>query len=272
MMRLAWLTDIHLNFLEDPARQAFLQALAAQPADALAITGDIAESPAVDRFLIEMAQAFGRPIYFVLGNHDFYRGSISETREAVACLSQRSPLLTYLSVSPAIALTESTALIGHDGWADARQGDFEHSSVILNDYLLIEELRKWQPGFVLDREALRRELHARGDEAAAHLAGQLNQALQTHRQVVAVIHVPPFRQTCLHRGQVADDNWLPHFTCQAAGDALTEIMNRHPDRELTVLCGHTHSGCDVQVLPNLRVLSGAAEYGEPCVQRILDLP
>ena len=45
-MRLAWLTDIHLNFLDDEHRQQFLESLADQ-ADAFAITGDIGENPGI---------------------------------------------------------------------------------------------------------------------------------------------------------------------------------------------------------------------------------
>jgi hypothetical protein len=40
-MRLVWLTDIHLNFLEDDERRQFLATMAAQ-ADAYAISGDMA--------------------------------------------------------------------------------------------------------------------------------------------------------------------------------------------------------------------------------------
>ena len=38
---------------------------------------------------------------------------------------------------------------------------------------------------------------------------------------------------------------------------------------MTVLCGHTHSAGEAQVLPNLRVLTGGAEYGRPELQRVL---
>ena len=47
-------------------------------------------------------------------------------------------------------------------------------------------------------------------------------------------------------------------------------MTSRPDRQMTVLCGHTH-GAEAQVLPNLRVLTGGAEYGEPKVQRVLEV-
>jgi hypothetical protein len=36
------------------------------------------------------------------------------------------------------------------------------------------------------------------------------------------------------------------------------------------LCGHTHSGGDATILSNLRVLTGAADYGAPVV-RVLDV-
>lgn len=43
-MKLAWLTDLHLNFLAPEQRQHFLGTIAASDADALAIGGDIAEA------------------------------------------------------------------------------------------------------------------------------------------------------------------------------------------------------------------------------------
>ncbi len=46
-------------------------------------------------------------------------------------------------------------------------------------------------------------------------------------------------------------------------------MEAHPDREMTVLCGHTHGEGEAQILPNLKVLTGGAEYGKPKVQRVL---
>jgi len=42
-MHLAWATDIHLNFLSRRGRQRFLESINGQ-ADALVVTGDIAES------------------------------------------------------------------------------------------------------------------------------------------------------------------------------------------------------------------------------------
>lgn len=54
-------------------------------------------------------------------------------------------------------------------------------------------------------------------------------------------------------------------------DVLVEVMQQHPRSNLTVLCGHTHGGGEVQVLPNLRVLTGEAEYGDPAIQQVLEI-
>jgi hypothetical protein len=70
---------------------------------------------------------------------------------------------------------------------------------------------------------------------------------------------------------LSNSDWLPHFASQAMGQALLDIMARHPRRNLTVLCGHTHSPGEAQLLDNLRVLTGGAEYGAPAVQRVFDL-
>ncbi len=95
-MRLAWLTDIHLNFLDDNKRRQFMETMAEQ-ADAFAISGDIGESPQIIGTLKEMEQIVRKPIYFVLGNHDFYRGSIANTRNEVARLAEQSEFLVPTS-------------------------------------------------------------------------------------------------------------------------------------------------------------------------------
>ena len=81
-MRLAWLTDIHLNFLAADERQDFLRLLA-ERCDAVVVSGDIGESPDITHLLEEMEDALQKSIYFVLGNHDFYKGSIARTRDRV---------------------------------------------------------------------------------------------------------------------------------------------------------------------------------------------
>lgn len=264
-MRAAWLTDIHLNFLSLAERQAFYDDLFVTRPDALLVGGDIGEAPSVARLLAELADAVPVPTYFVLGNHDFYGSSIAAVRRAMAELTASRPTLRYLSAAPPVELTPRTALVGHDGWADARLGDYDHSDVMLNDYLLIEELADY------DRAGRRPVLEQLGDEAAAWVATQARQALARYPELIVLTHVPPFREACRYQGQVSGDEWLPHFASQALGTALVELAREFPDRQLTVLCGHTHDPADCRPEPNLRVLAGRAAYGTPTVQAVLEL-
>lgn len=265
-IRCLWITDVHLNHLPIERAMKFLDAVAAAPGDCVLLTGDVAESPEVVPFLRRLADRETRPIYFVLGNHDFYFDSIAETRRAVAALNEQFPQLHYLTAIEGASLSPHTAIIGHDGWADARAGDFDRSMVMMNDYRYIHELSG------LDKRARRERLRALGDEAAAHLTRSLDSALGEHEQVVVLIHPPPFREACWYEGAVSNDEWAPHFTCVAAGKAIFAAARQRPERRITVLCGHTHSPGEAQILPNLRVLTGGAEYGKPEIQRTLEFP
>jgi len=275
-MRLAWATDIHLNFLDTAARRQFYESLG-EDCDAVVISGDIAESKDIEAHLREMEQSLRRPIFFVLGNHDFYRGSIGKTREAIARLDAQVEHLVYLTANEVVELTPTTALVGHDGWADARLGDFENSTVILNDYVLIEELDKWKDSglddahLFLDKESLAEALGTLGDEAGRHFERTLNEAAEKYAEVIAVTHVPPFREAAWYEGRTSDDNYLPHFSCKAAGDAMLRVMKANPQCNLVVLCGHTHGSGEANLLNNLRVLTGKAVYGSPEVQRVFEI-
>lgn len=262
-MKLAWATDIHLDFLDAAGVEAFTSLLERSPADAFLIGGDIAKAGSVERHLRSLEARVLRPIYFVLGNHDFYVGSVSKVREAMRRLD--SKLLRWLPAAGVVPLTPETALVGHDGWGDARHGNVDTTPVRLNDFVMIEELSS------LTREARRDRLRALGDEAAAHLGDVLPRALATHRRSIVLTHVPPFREACWHEGKISDDDWLPYFTCRAVGDVLLEVARARPDRDITVLCGHTHGAGTAELLPNLRVWTGGADYGSPRLERVFEI-
>jgi predicted phosphohydrolase len=263
--RLAWATDVHLNFLSASGLEAFREALAQQEADVVVITGDIAEAPTLEPLLSVLAAELKLPIYFVLGNHDYYRSSLARVREVARELSRRSPWLCWLPTAGVVELTPDVALVGVDGWSDGRYGDFLRSPVMLNDYLLIAELSGLSKAERLAR------LQQLGDDEAAALRAPLRQSLGKYQRVLVATHVPPFKEACWHEGRVSNDEWLPHFSCKAVGDALREAALAFPDRKIRVLCGHTHSGGTAEILPNLKVMTGAAEYGEPRVQGVLEI-
>jgi len=281
MPRLAWLTDLHFNFVNDEQ----ITDLAAEirdlePTDVL-IGGDLGEADSWERSLHQLDELLGLPLYFVLGNHDYYGGSIAGVRQRARQLTQEFERLHWLPASGVVSLDSRTALVGHGGWGDARTGNFSQSRVLLNDYFLITELQtssaiptdaqNWlgDPACVLNSD-LELRLKELGDETARHFLKVLPTALADHDHVIVLMHVPPFREACWHEGRISDDNWAPHFCCIAAGEALLTVMREHPQKRLTVLCGHTHGGGQADLLPNLSVHTGEAEYGRPAVQRVID--
>ncbi len=265
MKRVAWLTDIHLNFLSEAQTRGFLSSVAEARPDAVLVGGDIAESHDIREYLGRMRECIPTPIYFVLGNHDFYHGSIVATRRRVVEFCDERPGLIYLTAGEAVAaLADGVGLIGHDGWADGRAGDFARSMVSMMDYRLIDEFAG------RDKRARWDVLKSLGDEAARHVRRVLPAALAQFREVVLLTHVPPLRAACWYNGQISDDEWSPHFTCVAMGEALLEIMAAYPKRRLTVLCGHTHGRGECHPAANVQVFTGGAEYGQPSIQRLFE--
>ncbi len=273
-MRLAWLTDLHLNFVKDDGRRALVDKIKAASADAILIGGDTGEASSFARYLEELAANLTMPIYFVLGNHDYYRGSIAAVRDTARSLSRNGRELTWLPDARVVELGERTALVGHGGWGDGRVGDFLASTVVLNDYFLISELHEtheFPEKEPILTQALLAKLNALGDEAAAHFREVLPEVPPSRDEIVVLTHVPPFHEACWHEGHLSDMNWTPHFVCRAVGEVLVEFMERNPAKRMTVLCGHTHSGGEARILSNLRVLTGQARYGDPKVQQVLTI-
>lgn len=265
MNRLAWVTDPHLNFAAVPQWDAFIDEINVSEVDAILLSGDISEAEDVVWQLKRLIAAIHVPIFFVLGNHDFYHGSIENVRGLVRRASDSDPLLNYLTDSPPLALNEDWTVCGDDGWADARLGHYARSPVRMNDFLLIQELASlegaWRQKF-LQREGLK---------SALRLRRQLEHARCLSRSLLVVTHIPPFREACWYEGRLADEDWAPFFTCHAVGWMLSKFCERYPANDVLVLCGHTHSGGGVRIRQNLMVWTGGAEYGRPRVTSVLDL-
>ena len=122
-MKLIWLTDIHLNFLKTENRMDFYQKIIATSSDVILLSGDIAEAPSIQPILKEMVDSIQRPIYFVLGNHDYYHGSVYSVRQEMTTLTKGKPRLFWLPGSGPQKLSKDVILLGQDCFADGRYGD-----------------------------------------------------------------------------------------------------------------------------------------------------
>ncbi len=268
IFRFAWLTDIHLNFLGVSDLQNFMSQVAELDVHGYVISGDIGEADSVAEYLKAFAHIVGRPVYFVLGNHDFYRSGVAQVRQQIMTQISGIPNLHYLTLTDHVELTPDAVIVGHDAWADGRYGDFPASTLMLNDYVLIRELAE---ALTQGREALWQALQALADEAAQTLAQRLERALERYTLVFVTMHPPPFIENTLFNGQPSPANSLPHFSCKAVGDVLLTMADRYPTKRLIVVCGHTHAASETYLRPNLQVISGAAAYRAPRVQRIFSV-
>jgi Icc protein len=265
-MRLAWVTDPHFEFVQGGdmrAARAFGVAIREEhrSPDALLVTGDVGHCDTFAGLLDALAEGFGRPVYFVLGNHDYYRGSFSRAHAQAGALSG---LARWLSSRGPVPLGSRTILVGRDGFYDARAGDALGSNLFLNDFVLIEDLRLGSLPALVDR------LRDLGVQQAADAERCLRSAAAGSSEIVFATHCPPFVEASFHESGLSDADAAPWFTCVAMGEALRRVAGEHPDVSFLVLCGHTHTGGEVEILENLRVTTGGAEYGHPRVERILE--
>lgn len=264
--KLAWLTDLHLDAAEDHVVQQLLQDLVALKPDSILIGGDTCNGHKALNYISSIAQIVEKKVYFVLGNHEFYHESIPQTRDLAYHSTDNNDQLHYLTYEQIIELTPMTALIGHDGWSDARAGNFMDSTIALHDYTLIKELKN------LTKSKLQLKLHQLGSQAAQDIRKKLEKAFKQYSNVIILTHTPPFQAACLYDNNIADqDNWAPHFVCKAMGDVLNKLMNAHLDKQVIVLCGHAHHMADISILPNLRVMVGESTLRSPQIQGLINV-
>lgn len=249
-MPLHWVADPHFDQLTEAQFEAFVRD---NPGD-LVLSGDMADGfDTAARFLRRLK---GR-VWYVLGNHDFYGGSVMEARLAAYKLSREQPRICYLPASEPVLLDDGeTAMVGTDGWADGRLGN-RATTVPMRDHTEISDYMKLM-GF---KSAMLAVAAKFGDQCAKELGVMLDKAVQLRDHILVVTHVPPFAEASWHDGKPSGDDFLPWYTCKAVGDVLMDRARRHPKKRFTVLCGHTHGEGRAHMLENLEVLTGGAKYG-----------
>ena len=261
---LFWATDIHLNFLSPATNKIFLGTVLTKlkTGNVMVVTGDIAEAPSVCEFMEvwkDQIEAQGSELYFILGNHDFYRGSIEKVRNKL-----RTGVLSknWLPSAGIIKLSETTALIGHDGFYDGGYDNWFKSKVDMNDYYSIQELG---PNQCPVRQMKFDKLQELSQEAADFIYATGTEALKTYDTLYVGTHVPPFREAAVHMGKESDPDWMPHFSSKRMGDALRRLALENPTKQITVLCGHTHGEGLCHPESNLMCYTGKADYYHPRV-------
>ena len=296
-MKIAWGTDLHLDHLSHKQLVKFMKTIASNESDILILTGDISNGDRLNNHLGLICKASPVPVYFVLGNHDYYGTDSMATTQAIAGSYGYQSKMTYLDNSAPFQLDWRTWLVGVGGWADGRAGNFMKSKIWIADYSSIPDLaiyrnekrgliqhlkdqkdeKELKKQFTSIRRSVLRHIKELGKKQANVLRRQLKKLPEEAQHILVATHVPPWKAAAWNRGRTADDDWAPHFTCVSTGEVLTEFMGDHPDRTMTVLCGHTHGHGNVHILPNLQCITQAScedgrdDYEEPWISHHVEV-
>lgn len=270
MGRFAWATDVHLDFVSDDSAVAFGRSLIAADPEGIIITGDISTADKLVRHLSLLESVVKRPIYFVLGNHDYYGSSTTKVRETMKELSNISQYIRYLPLSAYTTLSPGACIIGHDGWYDAGNGNWKTSTFAMSDWTYIQDFAiVSESGRNLTKivEVSQKLAH----EGVMHVHNAIKGATRYYKSIVVATHVPPFAESHIHEGKVGDADAQPWFTSRMMGDMLLKASTAFPDTMFTVLAGHTHGEFSGQITKNLYVHVGGADYARPKLQKIIEL-
>lgn len=276
-MKLAWATDIHLdcvNNLDNSLRD--LEA-ASRGCDAVILSGDISVGPSISQHLSMLEDSLEKPIYFVMGNHDYYFSDIMGTRRRVTDTCKFLSYSRYLNSVPYIKLGQKAAIVGADGWYDGFNGSPEKSSFIMNDWLKITD---FQPAVQqmhgrtnLELSLILKISRAICHASVIHVIKGIKSVAENVNDIVVVTHVPPFVES--YRSEkysgMDPESVIPWYTSKMMGEMLLTAAKTYPNVQFTVLSGHTHSSFEGRILPNLLACVGKSQYGTPQIAGYINI-
>ena len=111
-------------------------------------------------------------------------------------------MIHWLPETGLVQLNKDTLLLGEDCWADGLYSNYTDSRVMLNDSRIIQELRE---GNIIGKYQLPDAMQKLADSDAERLNKNLQLATQNNlpKKIIVLVHVPPFKESCMHEGQVA---------------------------------------------------------------------
>lgn len=280
MSKYVWASDIHLDHIDDDAKLVeFANSLVVSDPVGVFLTGDISNANRLVYHLSVLERVVQRPVFFVLGNHDYFYGDIESVRKSMRQVSNMSQYLKYMPLSSYVALSPATALVGHDGWYDAVYGDGDRSRFLMNDWSLIKDYVPASGGGqymnmmkgVKDKAEVIAISRRLAHEGVTHIMNGIKSAVRYHKNVVVLTHYPPFRESHIYNGAIGDAEAQPWFTSGMMGTMLLDAAKAFPAVSFTVLAGHTHGLYAGQPLPNLKVNVAGARYGRPDVAGTIEV-
>lgn len=255
MLRYAWLSDTHMNMSVLPfLKRLHLLGIRRAAPDGIFITGDISSGGWIESDLRFLAKNFDGPIYFVLGNHDYHGRHIASVHSDIRRLCDEQKNLVWMTDAGIISLNEDVALIGTEGWYDARLGD--------------PNLLRWTTDWVLTFDFRHMEGHDERLEVWRQMARassllveeRLRAALESHKTVYVLTHFPPWKEATRDVGTVMEPFWLPYNTNTVMGEAIERAVDGRRKKRVVVLAGHTHTPCRIRVTNSIECAVARSTY------------
>lgn len=248
-LKLLHVTDLHLDYSTKFEYDSFLSKVKARDFDCMVVSGDTCDGAYTDRHIAKLHKDIGKkPIYFVLGNHDYYNTSVEYAQTKAAGVT----VGTYLTMSKPIQLHKDVVIVGDDGFYDGVHGEGARTTVQLLDFKRISDFygkNKFDVMFDITQKSSKR------------LRPKLELAAEMAKTILVATHVPPFPEASRYNGKQAGADFLPFYSSKTMGDMFAEFAAEHPDNDIFVLCGHTHHPAVVTIKPNLVVFVGQAHIG-----------
>jgi 3',5'-cyclic-AMP phosphodiesterase len=249
-----WYTDLHLGKVLPWTFFNFIRHIHREKPKGIFLTGDISTGPLLSFHLNLMARLIKCPIYFVLGNHDYYFTNIEKQHEKLRKLCAKYSNLVWLTESDIISLNEDSALIGAEGWYDAHRGSPKLLKITI-DWILTEDFRKL-PSMAERIEAFR----CLADNSVEQIERKLEKALsQGYKKIYILTHFPPWQEATRNERKIFKSYHLSYDANLRLGKMIERVM-RKSKASVTVLSGHTHLDCWLHVSNNIECKVNEAKY------------
>jgi len=252
-----WFTDTHLDNSFLLQKYFFFKEIKKENPKGIFLTGDISTGKKVVKDLESLAKHIDCPIYFILGNHDYYHSSFCQKHNEIKALCRKYTNLHWLTQHNCFPLTEESCVLGTEGWYDCHFGEPEFTRFTF-DWFMIDELYSLPTH--QDRIEYFKYL---AEESCQIIERQLTFALENYKTIYLLTHFPPWAEATRDIGTLLEPFWLPYNVNYRLGKKIEQLMSGRKKKKLICLAGHTHTSNMVHVSRNIECIVHEASYTRP---------
>lgn len=258
-MKIAFCSDLHLNFIPKNEIINFANKITDTGCDILLISGDIAESQSLDECLSLLANTFCKPIYYVLGNHCYYKSSIKDTINY--CNKYLNTGYLNFMDNRIVKINNEITLIGQNIFYDLSVGNLTGDFDIAD----FDQIKDFKPLMYPKQRLDYFQNKARED--AINLHNLIEEAVNYSKKIIYLAHPPLDEDISFYGDRKSPSYSIGYFCNKIVGDKLKEMASKYLNIDFLALTGHSHYRASYEV-DNLKMYVAAAKYYEPNIEKI----